>query len=94
MKQRKMIFLTILSTVVFLVLPNISAIDYNMVKNHNINLITESMQIKQSNKDKIIQVINNLNRLSQKDILFTVLETMQSQIRLEKKISGSIRIGS
>lgn len=89
MKQRKMIFLTILSTVVFLMLPNIPAIDYNMVKDHNINLITESMQIKLSNKDKVLQLINNLNRLSQKDNLFTVLETMQSQIISEKKLSAA-----
>ncbi len=86
MKQRKMTFLTILSTIVFLMLPNISAIDYNMVKDHNINLITESMQIKQSNKNKIIQFIDDFDQLSQKDNLFTVLEMMQSQISSEEKL--------
>ena len=87
MKQRKIIFLTILSTFLFLMIPQIPAIDYTMTKNHNIESLAESIGIKDKNKNKLVQLINTKqNRIDEKVTIFKILENVKSPLNSEKNI--------
>ncbi|MBS3748842.1 MAG: hypothetical protein KGY65_05120 [Candidatus Thermoplasmatota archaeon] len=87
MKQRKIVFLTILSTFLFLMIPQIPAIDFTMTKNHTIESLAESIAIKDKNKNKLVQLINTkLNQVDEKITIFTIQENLQTHISSEKNI--------